>query len=67
MSCLDEKPQYAEPMRPLEYKPSEKYFDPQSSVPHLQMEKGSRMHLDPRYSSNMDNITSALMDLVARK
>lgn len=64
----DEKPKYAEPMRPLDYKPpSEKYFDPQSSVPPLQMEKGSRMHMDPRYSSNMDNITSALMDLVARK
>ncbi|XP_008420143.1 uncharacterized protein LOC103472341 isoform X3 [Poecilia reticulata] len=64
----DNQPQYPESMRPHDYKaPSENYFDPHSSVPPLQMEQDSRMHREPRYSSNMDKITCALMDLVARK
>ncbi|XP_054909596.1 uncharacterized protein si:ch211-13c6.2 isoform X2 [Poeciliopsis prolifica] len=64
----DNQPQYPESMRSHEYKaPSENYFNPHSSAPPLQMEQDSRMHRDPRYSSNMDKITCALMDLVARK
>ncbi|MEQ2278961.1 hypothetical protein AMECASPLE_004646 [Ameca splendens] len=64
----DDQPHYPEPMRPHDYKPSpENYFDPHSSVPPLHMEQDSRMHRNPRYSSNMDKITCALMDLVARK
>uniref|UniRef100_A0A096LTG4 Uncharacterized LOC103135075 n=1 Tax=Poecilia formosa TaxID=48698 RepID=A0A096LTG4_POEFO len=62
------QPQYPESMHPHDYKaPSENYFDPHSSVPSLQMEQDGRMHREPRYSSNMDKITCALMDLVARK
>ncbi|XP_007547721.1 uncharacterized protein LOC103135075 isoform X1 [Poecilia formosa] len=64
----DNQPQYPESMHPHDYKaPSENYFDPHSSVPSLQMEQDGRMHREPRYSSNMDKITCALMDLVARK
>ncbi|KAM4550402.1 uncharacterized protein V3H82_019512 isoform 2-T2 [Fundulus diaphanus] len=64
----DDQPHYDEPMRSHDYKPpSENYFDPRSSVPSLHMEQDSRMHREPRYSSNMDKITCALMDLVARK
>ncbi|XP_015227780.1 PREDICTED: uncharacterized protein LOC107083257 isoform X1 [Cyprinodon variegatus] len=64
----DDQPDYLEPMRPHDYKPPpENYFDSHSSVPPLHMEQDSRMQRDPRYSSNMDKITCALMDLVARK
>ncbi|KAM4725891.1 uncharacterized protein FYW61_013933 isoform 2-T2 [Anableps anableps] len=64
----DNKPQYPESMRPHDFKPpTESYFDPHSSVPPLQMAQDSRMHREPHYSSNMDKITCALMDLVARK
>ncbi|XP_072226312.1 uncharacterized protein [Leuresthes tenuis] len=68
----DEPPRYPkrfeEPMHPRDYQPAaEEFFDSHSSAPPPHMEQMNRMQRDPRYSNNLDKITSALLELVARK
>ncbi|XP_018553123.1 uncharacterized protein si:ch211-13c6.2 isoform X1 [Lates calcarifer] len=59
---------FQEPMHPHDYRPAaEEYFDSHSSSPSLHMEQETRMHRGPRYSKNLDKITSTLLELVARK
>ncbi|XP_026155633.1 uncharacterized protein LOC113126065 isoform X1 [Mastacembelus armatus] len=59
---------FQEPMHPQDYQPAaEEYFDSRSSASSLHMERESRIHRDPRYSKNLDKITSTLLELVARK
>ncbi|XP_030596801.1 uncharacterized protein LOC115788058 isoform X2 [Archocentrus centrarchus] len=69
---LDEPPYYPErfqePMHTRDYQPpAEEFFDSHSSAPPLHMDQESRMPRGPRYSNNLDKITSALLELVARK
>ncbi|KAL3983803.1 T-complex protein 1 subunit theta [Sarotherodon galilaeus] len=69
---LDEPPYYPErfpeslPSRDYQ-PPVGEFFDSHSSAPPLHMEQESRMPRGPRYSNNLDKITSALLELVARK
>lgn len=42
-------------------------FDSRRPPPLLNMERGPRMLRGPQYSSNLDKITSTLLELVARK
>ncbi|XP_069552219.1 uncharacterized protein [Brachyistius frenatus] len=70
MNHLDEPSCYPErfqgPMRPHEHHPAgEGFFD--SSARPLNMEHGPRNQRGPRYSNNLDKITSTLLELVARK
>ncbi|XP_029298347.1 uncharacterized protein LOC115015314 isoform X2 [Cottoperca gobio] len=48
---------FQEPMHPHDYSPA----------PLLHMERGPRVDRGPRYSNNLDKITSTLLELVARK
>uniref|UniRef100_A0A3P9JAP9 C2H2-type domain-containing protein n=1 Tax=Oryzias latipes TaxID=8090 RepID=A0A3P9JAP9_ORYLA len=57
---------FQEPIRPSEYQPGVGESR-NSGVPPLFMEEGSRRLGDPSYSKNLDKITSALLELVARK
>ncbi|KAG7501037.1 hypothetical protein JOB18_038260 [Solea senegalensis] len=71
-TCSDETVQYTErleePMHPIDHRPAAKrYFDSHSPSPSRHMEEGRRMHRIPRYSNNLDKITSTLLELVARK
>lgn len=69
---LDEPPFYPErfpeslPSRDYQ-PPVGEFFDSHSSAPPLHMDQESRMPRGPRYSNNLDKITSALLELVARK
>lgn len=56
---------FQEPMRPAEYQQGG--VEENSSAPPLFMEQGSRRLGDSSYSKNLDKITSALLELVARK
>ncbi|XP_070778019.1 uncharacterized protein [Enoplosus armatus] len=59
---------FQEPMHPREYRPAaEEFLDSHSSALPLHMERGPRMDRGPRYSNNLDKITSTLLELVARK
>ncbi|XP_037651102.1 uncharacterized protein si:ch211-13c6.2 isoform X1 [Sebastes umbrosus] len=59
---------FQEPMRPRDYPPADDGFlDSHSSAPPLHMQRGVRMDRGPRYSNNLDKITSTLLELVARK
>ncbi|XP_035537209.1 uncharacterized protein si:ch211-13c6.2 isoform X2 [Morone saxatilis] len=59
---------FQEPMHPRDYQPAaEEFLDSHSSAPPFHMERGPRMDRGPRYSNNLDKITSTLMELVARK
>lgn len=59
---------FQESMHPQDYQPAEgEFFDPHSSAPPPLMEQDSRAQRDARYSNNLDKITSALLELVARK
>ncbi|KAM9340363.1 uncharacterized protein ABDE67_016106 [Symphorus nematophorus] len=59
---------FQEPMHPRDYRPAaEKFLDSHSSAPPIHMERGPRMNRGPRYSNNLDKITSTLLELVARK
>lgn len=68
--CADELASYPErfqePMRPSEYQPGVGESRNSGVPPHF-MEEGSRRLGDPSYSKNLDKITSALLELVARK
>lgn len=62
----DDPERFPEPMRPRDYRPAaEEFLD--SPAPPLHMERGPRMDRGPRYSNNLDKITSTLLELVARK
>lgn len=43
------------------------FLDSRSSAPPLHVDRGHRIDRGPRYSSNLDKITSTLLELVARK
>lgn len=60
---------FQEPTQPCDYRPAtEEFLDSShSSAPPLHMEQGSRRDRGPRYSNNLDKITSTLLELVARK
>ncbi|XP_044027958.1 uncharacterized protein si:ch211-13c6.2 isoform X2 [Siniperca chuatsi] len=59
---------FQEPMHPCDYRPAaEEFLDSHSSAPPLHIERGPRMDRGPRYSNNLDKITSTLLELVARK
>lgn len=59
---------FQEPMHPRNYPTaSEEFMDSHSSAPPLHMERGLRMDRDSWRSSNLDKITSTLLELVARK
>ncbi|XP_039977428.1 uncharacterized protein si:ch211-13c6.2 isoform X2 [Xiphias gladius] len=59
---------FQEPMHHRDHRASaEEYFDSHSTSPTLHMEQEPRMHRGPRYSKNLDKITSTLLELVARK
>ncbi|XP_041867905.1 uncharacterized protein si:ch211-13c6.2 isoform X2 [Melanotaenia boesemani] len=59
---------FEDPMCPRVYQPAaEEFYEPRSSAPSLHMEQMGRIQRDPRYSNNLDKITSALLELVARK
>uniref|UniRef100_A0A1A7WY95 C2H2-type domain-containing protein n=1 Tax=Iconisemion striatum TaxID=60296 RepID=A0A1A7WY95_9TELE len=60
-----ERPQ--EPMNSHDYQTPDMFFDPHSAASPSLMEQSSRMQRDPRYSNNLDKITCALLELVARK
>ncbi|AWP21713.1 Hypothetical protein SMAX5B_015866 [Scophthalmus maximus] len=56
------------PMRPHGYRPAaEEYFVSHSPSTPLRMVDEPRMHRGPRYSNNLDKITSTLLELVSRK
>ncbi|CAB1458150.1 unnamed protein product [Pleuronectes platessa] len=57
---------FQEPMNPRGYRPAaEEYFDCPSAA--LRMAEEPRMQSGSRYSTNLDKITSTLLELVARK
>uniref|UniRef100_A0A1A8FLZ9 C2H2-type domain-containing protein n=1 Tax=Nothobranchius korthausae TaxID=1143690 RepID=A0A1A8FLZ9_9TELE len=56
-----------EPMNSPVYRNPDMFFDPHPAAPPPLMEQQSRMQRDPRYSNNLDKITCALLELVARK
>ncbi|XP_049459321.1 uncharacterized protein si:ch211-13c6.2 isoform X1 [Epinephelus fuscoguttatus] len=59
---------FQEPKHPRDYQPADKEFlDSHSYSPPLHVERGPRMDRGPQYSSNLDKITSTLLELVKRK
>ncbi|XP_059205715.1 uncharacterized protein si:ch211-13c6.2 isoform X2 [Centropristis striata] len=59
---------FQEPRHPRDYRPGpEEFLDSRSSAPPRHMDLGPRMDRGPRYSNNLDKITSTLLELVARK
>ncbi|XP_034748781.1 uncharacterized protein si:ch211-13c6.2 isoform X2 [Etheostoma cragini] len=59
---------FQEPMHPRDYPPAaEEFLDSHSSPPWHYMERGHGMDRGPRYSNNLEKITSTLLELVARK
>lgn len=59
---------FQEPTPPRDYPPpAREFFDSHSPAPPLHMGRGPRMNRGPRYSNNLDKITSTLLELVARK
>ncbi|XP_028453659.1 uncharacterized protein si:ch211-13c6.2 isoform X2 [Perca flavescens] len=59
---------FQEPMHPCDYPPAaEEFLDSNSSAPPHYVERGPRMDRGPRYSNNLEKITSTLLELVARK
>ncbi|XP_073319114.1 uncharacterized protein [Pagrus major] len=66
-ACYPER--FQEPMHPRDYQPAaEEFLDSHSSAPPLLMERGPRMDRGPRPRySNLDKITSTLLELVGRK
>lgn len=64
--CFTER--FQEPMHPRDYQPAdEEFLGSHSFAPPLHMERGPRMDRGPRYSNNLDKITSTLLELVKRK
>lgn len=65
-ACYPER--FQKSMHPRDYRPSaEAFLDSHSSAPPLHMERETRMDRGPRYSNNLEKITSTLLELVARK
>ncbi|XP_076610724.1 uncharacterized protein LOC143335308 isoform X2 [Chaetodon auriga] len=59
---------FQETMQPRKYQPAAgEFLDSHSPAPPLHVGRGQRIDRGPRYSNNLDKITSTLLELVARK